>query len=362
MRIAAIEPFFGGSHEAFLQGWRKASRHEIDLVTLPARKWKWRMRGAAIHVADMLRDRVGEYDAIFASDFLSLADFVALCPAAATTPKLVYFHENQLTYPYREEHERDYQFGFTNITTCLVADRVLFNSAFHRTEFLEAAGPFLARMPDYRPEGAVEAIARKSAVLHLGVDLRDLLNAPRPARQGPALVLWNHRWEFDKNPEAFFRALYALADQGVDFRLAVVGERYRECPTVFDEARERLAGRIVQWGHLPSREAYRNLLRRADLIVSTAIHEFFGVAVVEAIAAGCWPILPRRLSYPELLPEERHKRHLYNTDAQLARRLRDAIKNVDALRRMDLRSAVARFDWSERVAAYDDAVEEARGK
>ena len=82
--------------------------------------------------------------------------------------------------------------------------------------------------------------------------------------------------------------------------------------------------------------------------------------MVEALAAGGWPILPRRLSYPELLPEDLHARHLYNTDAQLARKLRDAIKNIDALRRMDLRGAVARFDWSERVAEYDDAIEAVR--
>ena len=38
-------------------------------------------------------------------------------------------------------------------------------------------------------------------------------------------------------------------------------------------------------------------------MLSTARHEFFGIAVAEALRAGCLPWLPARLSYPELLPE-----------------------------------------------------------
>ena len=41
------------------------------------------------------------------------ADLVAFLPdRLSAMPKVVYFHENQLTYPYREESERDYQFAF----------------------------------------------------------------------------------------------------------------------------------------------------------------------------------------------------------------------------------------------------------
>ncbi|RMG97947.1 MAG: DUF3524 domain-containing protein, partial [Candidatus Dadabacteria bacterium] len=30
--------------------------------TLPARFWKWRMRGAAVHLARVLAGRIGEFD------------------------------------------------------------------------------------------------------------------------------------------------------------------------------------------------------------------------------------------------------------------------------------------------------------
>ncbi len=353
LRIAAIEPFFGGSHRAFLEGYRKYSRHDVEIFPLPARKWKWRMRGSAIYFAETLRGRLGGFDLVFASDFLNLAEFVALAPGAARIPKVVYFHENQLTYPVREESERDYQFPFTNVTTCLAADLVLFNSRFHRESFLGAVGPFLKRMPDFEPRGTVAEIEAKSRVLHLGVDVEPVRAMARGERAGAGLVLWNHRWEFDKNPETFFETLIALKAQGVDFRLAVAGEHYRETPDVFDRARRELADEIVQFGHLQSRDDYLQLLRRCDIVASTAIHDFFGVAVVEAIAAGCWPLLPERLSYPELLPAELHRRHLYRTDAQFRRRLLEALGGIDKVRETDVSGAVGRFAWETIVGDYD---------
>ena len=55
-------------------------------------------------------------------------------------------------------------------------------------------------------------------------------------------------------------------------------------------------------GFEPDRRRYLRRLAACDWVLSTAVHEFFGVAVVEALLAGCLPWLPDRLSYPELLP------------------------------------------------------------
>ncbi len=353
LRILAIEPYYGGSHRAFLDGLAAASRHDWTVVGLPARKWKWRMRGAALHVARQLDQ---PFDVLFATDFLDLATLVGLAPQRlAGVPKAVYFHENQLTYPVLHESERDYQFGFTNITTCLVADRVFFNSEFHRREFLAAVEALLRRMPDRVPEGIPEAIAERSHTLPLGIGLREL-DVEAPPRDGEALILWNHRWEYDKNPEEFFQVLCDLADDGVPFRLAVAGEQFRSAPLIFDVARRRLSDRIEQFGYVESRADYARLLHRADIAISTAHHEFFGIAVVEAMYCGCFPLLPDKLTYPELLPAEHHARHLYRDRSELTARLPQLIADIDAVRRTSLRDVAAHYDWSRRIADYDAAL------
>jgi uncharacterized beta-barrel protein YwiB (DUF1934 family) len=43
-----LKPFFGGSHREFARGRISHSRYSIDLVTLPARFWKWRLRGLSM--------------------------------------------------------------------------------------------------------------------------------------------------------------------------------------------------------------------------------------------------------------------------------------------------------------------------
>ena len=355
LRILAAEPYYGGSHKAFIDGFIKHSRHSIELFHLPARKWKWRMRAAAVNLAQLLHERGNEFDVLFASDFLSMADAAGLCPQhAARMRKVAYFHENQFTYPEQIEAKRDYQFLFTNLTTCLAADAVCFNSHYHRTSLLHEAQQFLRRMPDYVPEGVPEEIAAKSSVVHVGVDLRECDAIPAAQRSGPLVIVWNHRWEHDKNPEEFFEVLFDLADSGCDFRLMVLGESYRRHPPVFDAARERLAGRIIQFGRLPGRREYLAALKLADVVVSTARHEFFGIAVVEAIACGCYPLLPDRLSYPEIIPPELHGRHLYAGRRDLRERLERLIDQPGRARAIDLRPEMERFSWRLIAPQLDD--------
>jgi len=355
LRILAIEPYYGGSHRAFLDGLARYSRHAWSILSMPPRKWKWRMRGAALHVAPQLDQ---PFDLLFVSDFLDLAALVGLRPGRlANVPKVAYFHENQLTYPVQHESERDYQFGFTNITTCLVADRVFFNSEFHRSEFLDAVRVLLRRMPDCVPQGACETIAQRSATLPLGCDLTTL-DVEAPPRQGPALILWNHRWEYDKGPEDFFSLIFELADEGSPFRVAIAGQSFRRMPLIFDVARRRLGERIEHFGFLAERADYARLLRRADIAVSTARHEFFGMAAVEAIYCGCFPLFPNKLTYPEILPQEHHERHLYSDLDDLAARLRDAVAHIGRTRQCDLRQAAERFNWRTLIHDYDSALEE----
>lgn len=351
MRFLFLEPYYGGSHREFADGWRERSRHAIELVTLPDRFWKWRLRGAAIHLAGKVSCPEA-YDGLIASSMLSLAELRGLwggrCP-----PALLYFHENQLTYPVPEGETRDVQFAFTNISSALAAERVLFNSRYHRRLFFEALAATLRMMPDYRPSWVRAALEQRSAVLYPGCRFPAGRPAARRRAAGePPLVIWNHRWEFDKDPDAFFRVLYRLLADGIEFQVALLGENFQFVPKSFLEARERLGDRVVQYGYAADRDEYLGWLGRGDVVVSTAVQENFGIAVVEAIGLGCVPLLPARLSYPELIPEQFHDRCLYKDEADLAARLAACLREP-APADPALAESMGRFSWESQIEAYD---------
>lgn len=361
LRLLALDAYHGGSHRALLRGWQQRSRHAFTVLTLPGRRWKWRMRHAAITFADALRERVaaGErWDALWCTDMLSLAECVGLSPAPVQRlPRIAYFHENQLTFPPRpgEAHDpRDLHFAFTNLTTCLAADEVWWNSAYNRDAFLEALAALLARMPDHAPRDAVARVRARSRVAPPGIDA-PRRHGPRPP--GPLRILWPHRWEHDKGPALLFAALAGLAARGVDFRVSVVGQRFREAPVEFARARLELGDRIDRWGHLP-RVDYEAALLDADVVLSTARHEFFGIAVLEAVAAGCLPLVPRALAYPETLGDDPRWFH-DGTAVGIADRLTalaDARARGPLAAGPEREAIAAAHAWPARARAMDDAV------
>lgn len=360
--VLAIEPWNAGSHAAFLVGLMERSRHRVRALTLPGRFWKWRQTGSGL-VLGARAARGRRPDLVFASDFLHLPDFLAVTRRAwdgPPVPAVLYFHENQLSYPLKEGHDLDRAYALANFSGAVAADAVWFNSAYHREVFLEDLEAVLAACPDHAPNDLAKEIAQKSAVVPLGVDVRGLDTHADPApRTGPLTLLWNHRWEHDKNPEGFFDACDRLAASGADFRVIVLGQSFAEVPPVFAEARARLGFRVLHWGFVPERAEYARLVSRADVVVSLARHDFFGVAVVEAMHLGCLPLLANRLNYPDLVPPEAHPRCLVAEGDDLVARLTALAKDPQKARTGEARAWAARHDWGRAVAAFDSGFSEA---
>lgn len=357
MRFLFLEPFYGGSHRDFARGLVAHSRHDIQLLTLPARFWKWRMRGAALHFVRAVDD-LASFDGIISTGLMGLSDFTALC-GGHRPPLLAYFHENQLTYPLAPGERMDVQFGFTDITNALCANRVLFNSRFHFNQFFGTLPRFVGRMPEFKPLWAVDAIRNKAAVLYPGcrfaAESMDLPALP----PGPPLIVWNHRWEFDKNPDGFFAALDRVDRMGIDFRVALLGENYQVRPKAFVAARSRFGEKIIQYGFVSSKDEYLGWLKQGTVVVSTANQENFGISAVEAMRHGCLPLLPHRLSYPEILPGEFHNEFLYRDEDDLVKKLSVILTDADRFTgyRKVLSDMMARHAWPSAIERYDRELE-----
>jgi glycosyltransferase involved in cell wall biosynthesis len=359
LRVFLVEPWLGGSHQAWAEGYAACSRHDVHVVGLGDAHWRWRLRGGAVTLAEQVADlstAVGRPDVVLASSMLDLAAFLGHCRRSLGDAAVcLYLHETQPARTRLTGEPLDDDVAHRNWSSMVVADHTFVNSGFHRRKLFEALPALLQGAPDHRHTHLVAPVEARTTVLPVGVDVEALVAEDRPVDDGGApLVLWNHRWDHDKAPEVFFRALRRLDHDGVAFRLALAGANVRRDPREFAEAEERFGDRLVHVGHL-DRTRYLELLLRSSVVASTAVHEFFGIAMVEAMAAGAVPFLPRALSYPELVPSEFHDAVLYESYGDLVRRLREALVDLDAARQgVDgLRKSMLRFDWTELGPRYD---------
>ncbi|UCG38114.1 MAG: DUF3524 domain-containing protein [bacterium] len=366
MRVLLLSAYDAASHRKWREGLvRHLGEHRWTVLTLPPRHFAWRTRGSALSWAHGERDVLeAGYDLVLATSMTDLASLRGMVPKLAATPTVVYFHENQFAYPDRVRRRESLHVRLTGVYTALAADRVLFNSAWNRDSFLEGTRGLLAVMPDGVPEGVVELLGARSAVLPVPLEAAFLAAGKRSPLHGPLTLLWNHRWEHDKAPERFFGALRLLAQRKVPFKVHVLGQRFREAPPSFEEARAHLGERIGQWGYVQEDEAYRNLLASCDVVVSTALHDFQGLAVLEAAAAGCLPLVPDRLAYPEFFGEGfRYPSSPDDAGREtgiLAARLEAMCRDPEMTRRTPPPD-LSRLSWENQGPRYRELLEEASG-
>jgi len=374
MHLVILEPYFTGSHAQWAKGYQRFSTNEITIFHLPGSFWKWRMHGGAITLAKQFLDSKQQPDFILASDMLDLTTFQALTrKRTASIPFAVYFHENQLTYPWSPS-DRDFQknrnqhYGFINYVSCLSSHINFFNSRYHMESFLTALKHFLKSFPDHNELDTLKEIQEKCRVLPLGIPLRDFdryrkKGMERKMRASHPIVLWNHRWEYDKNPETFFHTMELLMQKGLDFHLVVLGQNFRKKPQEFERALDLFGPRILHWGYEPSFAEYATWLWASDLLPITSHQDFFGISILEAIYCECHPFLPKRLSYPELIPENLHQKYFYSESTaspnsekepkELVNRLTAALKNLKGFQQRELPEVVDKFSWETLAPVYD---------
>lgn len=358
--ILFIEPFYGGSHQQFTQGLIAHSSHRIDCITLPSCNWNWRLNGSAVYFSKM-GIRFDQYDGIIVSGMLRLCDLKALA-GISMPPVLVYFHETQLAYPRPSNEKRtmDSRLSMADITTALCADRIVFNSKFHMTAFLSSILEFMDSVPDYPITGIIDEIRDKSTVMFPGMDFTDYEKNKESHENKMPLVIWNHRWSYDKNAASFFYAVDSMINNGMEFELAILGESQgQRIPDVFQKAKERLGKRIIQFGFVENRKDYVNWLKRGTVVISTAKQENFGMSMVEAMRFGCLPLLPNRLSYPEILPEQYHHDCLYSNQREFLQKFQYILTGDNRFKEIssEISNAMDSYSWPKRIEDYDREIE-----
>lgn len=293
-RAWLLSAYHGDSH-AWWTDWLIAAIDTVDwqLFSLPGRHFRWRIRGNPLSWWDALPQDTP--DLLVATSMVDLATLRGLHPRLAGVPALYYFHENQFAYPNSAEQHRSVDPQMVQLYGALASQSVLFNSAYNRASFLQGVHDLSQRLPEPLPQSLLPDLQRRSRVLPVPI---------HPVAHGdrlPGLILWPHRWEYDKAPQLFAEAVCRLHAEGLEFRLALLGARARKPHPALIRLREHCAARILVDGFLP-REQYLAWLARASIVISSTDHEFQGLAVLEAASAGATPLVPDRLCYPEQYP------------------------------------------------------------
>ena len=361
MKILYIEPYYDGSHKQWINSYREHSSHQIDIISLKGSKWKWRMHGGAITLAREYNRLKKKYDLILCSDFLNLPVFLSICKEKIKyIPVIMYFHENQASYPWSPNDqditlERDFHYYYINQTSSLVSHQNLFNSQYHFDSYIDGLKTYLNKMPDNKNLETLDIIKNKSSVLYLGCDLKKYSKKTKESSNKKPIILWNHRWEFDKNPDLFFKTLIKLKNDGMEYSLVVLGEEFSNSPEIFNHAREALSKEILHIGYCESYDDYKDWLWKSDILPVTSIQDFFGVSIMEAIYSNTYPILPERLSYTELFNINLNPEIFYKNDSELYNKLKFSIENYSDL--PSYSSIAEKFDWLYMASEYDNLFE-----
>ncbi|XP_056611615.1 glycosyltransferase-like domain-containing protein 1 isoform X2 [Triplophysa dalaica] len=320
MSVLLLEAFNGGSHKQLLDLLQETVEDCVSF-TLPAKKWHWRARTSALYFMQAV-PASSLYRVLFTSSVLNLAELVALRPDLGRLKKVLYFHENQLVYPVRKSQERDFQYGYNQILSCLVADVVAFNSSFNMESFLSSISTFMKTMPDHRPKDLDRLIRPKCRVLHFPIRF------PEVTRFLPAHKRLRHS---ERHVNIYSQAAQHHTDTSV--------------PSETESHEEKLQKEGLQSTSLaPGLEASQNqpACRQCDEGEKPRpLHIVWPHRWIEAVHCGCYPLCPNTLVYPEIFPAT----YLYSTPEQLCKKLQHFCKRPQLVRQHVTQVNISTFSW-----------------
>lgn len=322
MRILLLSAYDTDSHKSWCQGLLK-HLPEIDwtYLTLPGRYFSWRIRGNALSWAYGPNKAVLSmpYDLILATSMVDLATLRGLVPNLARTPAIMYFHENQFSYPKSQQQHKSIEPQMVNLFSALSAEHLVFNSQYNLDSFTQNARKLLKQLPDHAPLQAIDSILQKSNVLPVPIQppKKEAMQISQAStnfdHQRPLKIIWNHRWEYDKGPDLLKEVIQQIERLDLPVSFTIAGMSFRNHPQAFKDIKNQSFSCVKHIATFEDKEDYFNALYDHHVVLSTALHEFQGLAMLEGAAHDCIPLAPNRLAYPEWMPME----YLYSESDQI---------------------------------------------
>jgi hypothetical protein len=346
--ILALEPFYGGVRRHMLETLMRCSRHRWTLLKLPPRRIERRLAVAAHWFAEQLnRHWAGNFDVLFASEALNLADLYRLMPQLARAPSVVYFHAHELPDPALGAATD--AVGLANLNTATAATELWFNSRYHIRAFLAALSEMVAANRELSSRDPVPGLSGKIHYLPPPIDAGAARDQSQAASLDPAdepSLFFETR---DANVQLLNEALSILAGAGKRMRLLTVGP----VEGLFDGF-PRTA--IVETNLAAQIAALRDATAFASARFSTPFDEF----AVRSLQLGKPMALPRAGVYPELLAKSLHSSTLYDADPHsLADRLADVLYLPQEAERdaVQLQRVLHQFDAIPACRAMDERLD-----
>lgn len=333
-QILLLSAYDAASHRY----WRQQLQRQLPefnwtQLALPARHFNWRIRSNAMLWASQEYERLTQtHDLLLATSMVDLATLRGLVPALTQIPTVLYFHENQFAYPAGQQRKENVEPVLVPLYSAMCADQVVFNSEFNRSSCIEGARALSKRLPEALPASLFEKLDA-SLVLPVPLDPPSEHSAMphqhektasdmETATESAVLeVVWNHRWEYDKGIALLAEIVASVQKRRLPIRFHIVGQQFRDKPQGFSAIDAKLAQISEQtgiprgaFGYIKATEDYQQLLKDAHVVLSTADHDFQGLAVQEACLAGCQALVPDALVYPEYIPF--HQRFAVHGDVQ----------------------------------------------
>jgi alpha-1,3-mannosyltransferase len=209
-------------------------------------------------------------------------------------------------------------------------------------------------------ERTFRPLARDLVRIDNGIDVRPFNRVALSRRYEGASLVYFGRLSRNKRLDRLLRVLACIRDETPGLTLHVVGEDFDRQFESLESLRDQLRlSDIVRFhGPLPQ-ERLLDLIASTPFFVSATEYEGFGIAVLEAMAAGCVPVVSRIAPITGFIADG-HSGFLVDFDDRegAAQRLR-AILAMGVTQRRDVsRRAIRRaaeFSWDRRVDAFVSA-------